>query len=93
MKEKRRNQRQKSSEAAVIRFEVVDQLSSGPAAKKGVITDSGPSGMGLLTEELLELGQVLKFTGRRSGQELGERAQVIWTAESQDGFRVGVKFI
>jgi hypothetical protein len=93
MKEKRSHKRQAKSAAAVLRFEVQGEFKTGAAGKTGLITDLGPDGVGLLTDENLELGQILKFPGTRNRREFAESGQVIWTAESQEGFRVGVKFL
>jgi hypothetical protein len=93
MKEKRSHKRRAKPAETVIRFEVQGEFEAGVFGKMGVITDIGPDGVGLVTDENLELGQILKFPGGRNRREIAELGQVIWTAESQEGFRVGVKFI
>jgi hypothetical protein len=93
MKEKRSHKRQTKATETVIHFEVQGEFKTGNSGKTGVVTDFGPDGVGLLTAEDLELGQILKFQSTRRRRELAELGQVIWTAESQEGFRVGVKFI
>jgi hypothetical protein len=92
MKEKRSHKRRTKPGETVIRFEVQEEFKAGNSGRTGVVTDIGPNGVGLFTEEKLELGQIIKFPDGHYRSEFAEMGQVIWTAESHDGFRVGIKF-
>lgn len=93
MREKRTHKRQRKPSEAAIRFEVLGEFNPGDHERTAVITDISPNGMGLFTQEPLELGQILKFLATGNRRELSDRGQVIWTADSQEGVRVGIKFI
>ena len=96
MQEKRSHKRQPRKgrqEQVTIRFEVQEEFSGGHSRRTAVVTDVSQSGVGLCTEEPLELGQRLKFLNTKEHADFSENGQVIWTAESQDGFRIGVKFV
>lgn len=93
MQEKRNHKRQRKAAAAVIRFEIQGEFHPDDGGKSAIITDVSPSGLGLFAEEPLELGQILRFIdiGNRPG--FSDRGQVMWTADSREGLRVGIKFI
>jgi hypothetical protein len=93
MKEKRSQKRQKEAAEAEIRFKIQGELCPGDGGRTAVITDVSPNGMGLFAKEPIELGQILKFIGAGNLPGPSTRGQVIWTADSREGIRVGVKFI
>jgi hypothetical protein len=93
MREKRSHKRQGKPAEQVVRYEIQGEFNPGDGARTAVVTDLSSSGMGLFTDEPLELGQVLKFIDTGERREVSDRGQVIWTADSPEGRRVGIKFI
>ncbi|MDA8164543.1 MAG: PilZ domain-containing protein [Desulfobacteraceae bacterium] len=92
IREKRSHKRQAKPAEPMIRYEIQGEFNPGVGGRTAVITDLSPSGMGLFTNEPLELGQVLRFIGGDQSGVSGQ-GQVIWTADSPEGRRVGIKFI
>ena len=59
----------------------------------GSLVDLSESGAGILLEKEVEPGEIVCFVEMEPGWKYSEKAQVMWTAESSEGFRVGVMFL
>jgi hypothetical protein len=95
MKEQRKYRRtgqRGRSIRSVLRFRIEGEIDPG-AELTASLVDVSAGGAGLCTDIRLELGQILRFSNTRKHPELQEQGQVIWTAESQEGVQVGVKFV
>lgn len=57
------------------------------------IVDLSVGGFGLLTDVSLEPGQRVRVLDKDRGWELPENGIIVWTTESPEGCRAGVKFI
>lgn len=91
--EKRRHKRNKTLNQGVVFvwFVVQNDMASAKEVKGGV-TDISISGLGLHTQETLEPGQYIKFINKENKHDFPEVGVVMWTAESKDGYKAGVKF-
>lgn len=77
----------------VVWFEVKNELA--PSAIKADVMNISQNGIGLSTDVPLETGQFVKFTKKQKkfDCEFPPEGVVMWTLESSDGFRAGVKFV
>lgn len=97
MKERRAHNRDSkpndTRNTQTVWFEVKSDFA--PLAKKAEVLDLSASGMGLATDAPLETGQFVKFVKKQKkiADQLPESGIVMWTLESSDGFRAGVKFV
>lgn len=95
MAEKRSNKRQPKKED--IRFHIIGDEASGnnlPSPEiPAKLTDISETGMGLSLQTPLKPGQFIKFLGRKSDGNLPDMGVVMWTTESAEGVRAGIKLI
>lgn len=96
MKEKREHDRKPAR--GKIRFAILrDDLilnESAPAQEVAAeIVDLSQGGFGLLTTTILEPGQKITLLDKDFGWELPDTGVVVWTTESSEGCRAGVRFI
>lgn len=97
MKERRAHNRNSKPvevrDTQTVWFEVKSDFA--PLAKKAAVLDLSETGMGLATDSPLETGQFVKFVKKQKkiANQLPESGIVMWTLESSDGFRAGVKFV
>ncbi len=93
----RRAQDRKNNRAILssptVWFEIKSDFA--PLAKKASIIDMTESGMGLATDSPLETGSFIKIVKKQKkvADQLPESGVVMWTLESSDGFRAGIKFV
>ena len=94
MDERRRLERQPIRGS--IKFTVVRegmQSDSMPSETlQAEVVDVSETGLGLRIETSLEPGQVIKFVNTDLEWQLPESGVVVWTTESPDGYRAGIKF-
>jgi len=96
MKENRRHERRPAQ--GKIRFAILrdDLILNGSASVQELIAeivDLSLGGFGLLTETILEPGQKITLLDKNFGWELPDTGVVVWTTESLEGCRAGIKFI
>ena len=91
--DKRRHTRKstRNSSYPVVWFVVKSDITSSTEVKASV-TDISESGAGLFTEVALSPGQMIKFTNKESRKELPDLGVVMWTSESEEGYKAGVMF-
>jgi len=71
---------------------VQGEIASFSKVRAGVL-DAGPGGVCLLTDSPLELGQLLTIHDSRQEFSLPRTGIVVWTSETLDGCRLGVRSI
>ena len=77
----------------VVWFEIKNELA--PSSIKANVMDLSENGIGLSTDAPLETGQFVKFIKKQKhfDGELPKEGVVMWTHESSEGYKVGVKFL
>jgi len=88
-----RKPRKKTIKPPLVWFEIKNQLA--PASMKAKVTDINTAGIGLRVDAPLETGQFVKFIKKQKhlDGELPKEGVVVWTLESPEGYKAGVKFI
>ena len=91
--EKRRHKRKstRNSSYPVVWFVVKSDITTSDELKAAV-TDISESGVGLFTDIALAPGQMIRFTNKESREDLPDMGVVMWTTESEEGFKAGVMF-
>lgn len=93
--EERRQHKRRAAKAiikfAVIRNELSGILSSDTAEAE--VFDISETGFGLLTQDSLKPGHLIKVMEKDSNLQLSDTGVVMWTTESAEGFKAGIKFI
>ncbi len=56
------------------------------------VVDISAGGLGLYSEEQLNVGQQIFFVDRLSESEMRDSGVVVWTIQSKTGFRAGIMF-
>lgn len=82
-----------SQDNPIVWFEIKSDFA--PLAKKATIMNLSEKGMGLATDSPLETGQFIKFVKKQKkiAGLLPETGIVMWTLESSEGYKAGVKFL
>lgn len=96
MMEKRIHERKAASgriRLALVRDDLVLKGKKDADVVLAEIVDLSVGGFGLLTDVSLEPGQRVKVLDRDMGWELPENGIIVWTTESPEGCRAGVKFL
>lgn len=77
----------------IVWFEIKNELA--PSSLKANVMDFSENGIGLLTDAPLETGQFVKFIKKQKHLEgeLPKEGVVMWTLESSEGYKAGVKFV
>lgn len=78
---------------ALVREDLVLQGNRDADVVLAEIVDLSVGGFGLLTDASLEPGQRVRVLDKEKGWELPENGIVVWTTESPEGCRAGVKFL
>lgn len=95
MAEKRSKKRQPKEET--IKFHIVGDEASWsnlPSTEiEASLVDVSETGLGISLQTPLKPGKLIKFLDKKNNRNLPDMGVVMWTTESTDGVRAGIKLI